>query len=105
FIQRPRWVRGIAFSPDGRSVYSTGLDESLWISDAATGERRHVIKLEDPDRPDTYQGGEAIRLSDDGKTLVVFSSYHRKENTGGPQAEETLITGWDTATRKQLFRR
>src|SRR5262249_37652263 len=91
FIQRPSWVRGIAFSPDGQLLYSTGLDESLWISDTATGKRR-IIKLEDPDRPDTYQWGGAMRLSADGKTLVVFSSYHRKENAGGPQYEETLIT-------------
>src|SRR5262249_10252506 len=64
-----------------------------------------VLKLEDPDRPDTYQWGGHIRLSDDGKTLIVFSSYHLKKDPGVPRPEETLITAWDTATRKQLFRR
>src|SRR5262249_21927507 len=35
----------------------------------------------------------------------TLSHYHRKQNAGGPFNEEILITGWDTATRKQLFRR
>src|SRR5262249_41087047 len=37
--------------------------------------------------------------------LVAFSYYYPKKNQGGPRYEETLITGWDTATHKQLFRR
>ncbi|MBI1914624.1 MAG: sigma-70 family RNA polymerase sigma factor [Planctomycetes bacterium] len=104
-IQRPERVRGIAFSPDGRLLYSTGADDEVWVSDAITGERRHVIKLEDPERPDTYQSAIAMHLFDDGKTLVAFSYYHPKHNQSGQRYEDTLITGWDTATRKQLFRR
>jgi WD40 repeat protein len=104
-IHRPgRWVRDITFSPDGRSLFSTWTDENLWVCDAATGERRHVIKLEDPDRPDTYQSAISMHLSDDGKTLVAFSYYYAKKQPG-PRHEETLITGWDASTRKQLFRR
>jgi RNA polymerase sigma factor (sigma-70 family) len=104
-IPRAQWVRDVAFAPDGRSLFSTWTDENLWVSDAATGERQHVIKLEDPDRPDTYQSALAMHLSADGKTLVAFSSYYPKKNQGGPHYRETLITGWDTSTRKQLFRR
>ncbi len=105
-IRRPnRWVRDVALSPDGRLLYSTWTDDSLWVCDAATGERRHVIKLEDPERPDTYQSAIAMRLSDDGKTLVAFSYYSPKDSQAGQRYQETLITGWDLATRKQLFRR
>src|SRR5437763_1894372 len=43
-----------------------------------------------------------MHLSADGKTLVAFSRYRKK--SGGPNFE-TLITGWDPITRKQLFRR
>jgi RNA polymerase sigma factor (sigma-70 family) len=53
-VHRPsRWVRDIAFSADGLALFSTWTDENLWVNDATTGERRHVIKLEDPERPDT----------------------------------------------------
>jgi RNA polymerase sigma factor (sigma-70 family) len=104
-IQRRQWVRNIAFSRDGSSLFSTWIDENLWISNANTGELQHVLKLEDPDRPDTRQSAISLYQSADGKTLVAFSYYYPKDNQGGPQYQDTLITGWDAATRKQLFRR
>jgi WD40 repeat protein len=105
-IQRqPEWVRDIAFSPDGRLLFATWTDDNLWVCDAATGERQHVLKLEDPDRPDTYQSAISMHLSADGKRLVAFSYYYPRKNQGGPHYQETLITGWDARTRKQLFRR
>jgi RNA polymerase sigma factor (sigma-70 family) len=103
-IQRRQWVRNCAFSPNGRLLFSTGSDEELWVSDAANGERLHVLKIEDPDRPDTYQSVISMYRSRDGKTLVVLSYYYARKNNGGPY-QDTLITGWDTSTRKQLFRR
>jgi hypothetical protein len=45
-----------------------------------------------------------MHLSEDGKTLVSFSHYYAK-NQAGPRYEDTLITGWDISTHKQLFRR
>src|SRR5262249_49779278 len=103
-IHRPgQWVRDIAYSADGRSLFSTWTDENLWVSDAATAEKRHVIKLEDPGKPESYQSAIAMHLSADGKTLVAFSYYYPKKQ-GAPQTfQDTLITGWDTSTRKQLF--
>src|SRR5205807_2509859 len=77
--------------------------EDVWVSDAATGKRQHVIKLDDPGRPDTFQSAVSMQLSADGKTLVTFSHYYSKG--GGPRPLETRITAWDTATRQQLFRR
>lgn len=104
-IRRRGWVRGAVFSPDGRWIYSTSTDDELWISDTATGERKYVIKLEDPERPDTVQDAISMQLSADGKSLVAFSYYYPKKNGAGPNYNETLITGWDAMTRKQLFRR
>jgi WD40 repeat protein len=101
-LQIQRRVRDIAFSADGRALFS--LEGNLWVSDSASGEKQHEIKLHDPDRPDTYQQPDSIYLSADRKTLVAFSHYYPKKN-GGPQNYEKLITGWDTATYKQLFRR
>jgi WD40 repeat protein len=103
-IHRGQWVRDVAFSRDGKSLFSTWTGDDLWINDAATGKLQNAIKLEDPERPDSYQSAISMRLSEDGKTLVVFSYYYSKKNAG-PRHEETLITGWDAATRKQLFRR
>jgi RNA polymerase sigma factor (sigma-70 family) len=104
-IQRsPKWVRDYAFSADGRSLFSTWTDENLWVSDAATGKLQQVIKLEDPDRPDTYQSAISMHISDDDERLVAFSYYYGKKQAG-LRYEDTLITGWDPSTRRQLFRR
>ncbi len=104
-IHRDRSVRRVEFSRDGRSLFSTWTDENLWISDAATGEQQHLIKLEDPERPETYQSAWSMHLSADGKTLVALSYYYAKKNGTGANYDDTLITGWDPITRKQLFRR
>jgi len=101
----PEWERGVAFSPDGRSLYTAWTDENVWVCDAATGERRHVLKIEDPERPDTRPSPLCMQLSGDGKKLVAFSHYIPKNKKEGIRRDSMLITGWDTATRKQLFRR
>jgi WD40 repeat protein len=103
-IYRDRSVRRVEYSRDGRFLYSAWSGQDLWISDAATGERQHVITLEDPERPETYQAASSLELTADGKKLIAFSSYYARKN-GGPHYRDTLITGWDTETRKQLFRR
>src|SRR5262249_5512609 len=51
------------------------------------------------------QSAISMSLSEDGKTLIAFSYYYPKKNGAGQRYEETLITAWDAATRKQLLRR
>jgi WD40 repeat protein len=104
-VRRPfRWDRGHAFSADGRSLFSGWDDDQVHVSDAATGRTWHVLKMEDPDRPETRQSGMDLFLSDDRRTLVAVSYYYpRREGEG--MTGEMLLTGWDAATRKQLFRR
>ncbi len=103
-IKRRQWVRNGLFSADGRQLFSAWTDDQVWVSDSRTGARQHVLKLEDPDRPDTYQSALSMTLSADGKTLITLSSYYAK-NQAGPRYQDTLITGWDTSTRKLHFRR
>jgi WD40 repeat protein len=103
-IRRGAWVRNCAFSADGKVVYSCWSNDELDFSDAATGRRLHALKLDDPDRPGTQQSGLKMHLSDDGKTLVAFSDTSSK-TTDVRVDRALLVTGWDTATRKQLFRR
>ena len=102
-IGRGGMARDCAFSTDGRSLFTTWSNDQLCVYDAASGERQHVIKLEDPERPDTYQSVISMYQSSDGKTLVVLSYYYARKNNRTNNA--TLITGWDASTRKQLFRR
>jgi WD40 repeat protein len=104
-IRRGGMARDVAFSPDGRWLFSAWADDNVWVSNARTGARRHVIKLEDPERPDTTQSAISMRLSDDGKTLVAVSYYYPRKNGGGPLEQARLVTGWDASTRRQLFRR
>jgi hypothetical protein len=103
-IRRGGWARNCVFSADGRRLFCAWTDDKIWVCDARTGERQHVLRLEDPDRPDSSQSGLSMHLSADGKTLVAFSSYYQKQD-GGRRYQETLITGWDTSTLKQVFRR
>jgi RNA polymerase sigma factor (sigma-70 family) len=102
-IHRGGWVGACAFSADGRSLFSCWTDDKLCVSDVAGGQELFALKLEDPDRPDTEQSGAYLYLSDDRKTLVALSYYEAKK--GGGFIPELLVTGWDTTTRKQLFRR
>jgi RNA polymerase sigma factor (sigma-70 family) len=85
----------VAFSADGRTLYSCGTSDKLYFDDAASGRASHVVSLEDPDRPKTRQSGLRLCLSDDRARLIVFSAddTHR----------EMLVTGWDVGTRKRLF--
>jgi hypothetical protein len=86
------------------SLFSGWDDDQVHVSDAATGRTLHVLKMEDPDRPETRQMGMDLVLSDDGRALVARSYYYpRREGEG--MTGEMLLTGWDAATRKQLFRR
>lgn len=104
-IHRPgHWVRRAEFSRDGQWLFSTWTSDEVWIYQGTTGERHGVMKLEDPERPDTSQEGWSMHLSADGKTLVALSHYLMKK-AGGPHYDDALLTSWDTATRKQVVRR
>jgi RNA polymerase sigma factor (sigma-70 family) len=103
-VRRGGWVRGCAFSRDGRTLLSCWGGDILDVSDVSSGRQLHTMKLDDPDRPGTEQSGLNMYLSLDRKTLVAFSDTTARK-TGAPVARSLLVTGWDTTTRKQLFRR
>jgi RNA polymerase sigma factor (sigma-70 family) len=104
-LPRRGMARDGLFSADGRSLIASWSSGPPALIDAATGQQQHVFPLEDPDRPDTDQSIVYSRLSDDGKTLTAFSFYYPKDNGPLPRDDDTLITAWDVATRKQLFQR
>jgi RNA polymerase sigma factor (sigma-70 family) len=101
-IRRGEWVRGAAFSADGKSLFSCWAGDQVVVYDASTGRQLHTLRMDDPARKDLRQSGLTMRLSADRKTLVAFSDgYKGKE---GPENSE-LMTAWDAATRKQTFQR
>lgn len=102
-IKQPGMTRRCAFSEDGKTLWASWSYGGLGLYDAATGQQRHVIKLEDPDQPDTYQSVISTYQSRDSKKLIALSYYYERKTNRMRNA--TLITGWDTSTRKELFRR
>ncbi len=97
-ISRDGWARDSAFSADGRTLYSCWLDDKLHFDDAADGRELHALKVFDPERAKTTPSGLLLHLSDDRARLTVF-------HTDDDRGMDMLVTGWDTATRKQIFRR
>jgi WD40 repeat protein len=63
FTEHHDEIRGVAFSPDGRSIASTGLGADVKVWDAATGQRRARL------------GGDAVVFAlawhPDGQRLAV----------------------------------
>jgi WD40 repeat protein len=102
-VRRGEGVRACAFSADGRVLFSCWDGGQLCFHDAATGRLLHAVKLEDPEQPDTDQSGMHMYLCDGGKTLVALSHYSARKADRPIRA--FLVTGWDTTSRKQLFRR
>ena len=80
-------VVDVAFSPDGRRIVTAQLDGSTVIWDAATGERRHVLKGHGP-------GVRGVAYSPDGWRIASNSGCEGE--IMGVSSNETMI--WDATT-------
>jgi RNA polymerase sigma factor (sigma-70 family) len=95
----PRSVLGCGFSADGQTLFSCW-DDKLIVSDSATGREVHAWKPNDPDKPTEDRQAIGMYLSEDRRKLIAFGRIP------DPRAKpDCWLIGWDTATRKQLFRR
>jgi WD40 repeat protein len=97
-----RWPA--ALSSDGRAIFCSRFNDGMVdVADALTGQTLYELKVEDPDHPKAEQRLHHLHLSADGRTLVALSAFDLERGENG--SEGTLVTGWDTATRKVVFRR
>jgi RNA polymerase sigma factor (sigma-70 family) len=103
-IKRPpqNWVRDIALSPDGRTLYSAWVDGTVWVSNAQSGVKLYDLQIDVPDEPAAAPFPLSLQLSADGSRLVVFSGAFPQK---GGDYKGVLVTEWDTATRQQIYRR
>lgn len=76
------WVTGIAFSPDGKRVYTASDDDTLRIWDAASGRMLKTIQTDSA-------GVTSLAISRSGKRLVTGHW-------------DSTVAVWDAATGKQL---
>src|SRR5262249_29874876 len=79
-------VRGVAFSPDGKSVWACSEDGRVALHDAATGKVRASLALEDGNKC------LALAVSPDGKRILLGGArVPAKGRDGHPNLE---FAGW-----------
>jgi RNA polymerase sigma factor (sigma-70 family) len=101
-----RYVRNVAFSPDGNTLVAAQSKGLLQFWDVATGKEQRTVQLHDPDRKYHPALGSLnvyfyqLHLSPDGKHV---SSLERMfDRAGGRVGESTRLVLWEVATRKPL---
>jgi WD40 repeat protein/serine/threonine protein kinase len=86
-------ITRVAFSPDGKRIYSAGTDETMKVWNApASGE------------PASFEGSLTLRLSPDGQRLAELFVPSLDAHKNPPKGAAILlgVRVWDTATWKEL---
>jgi len=84
-------VRAVFFTPDGQRLVTAGLDKSIRIWDANSGECLRTIRM--PVGPGREGAIQSAALSPDGKTLAVAGSTYKENNDAVMIYQVSLETG------------
>jgi WD40 repeat protein len=90
-----RWVRCVAFSPDGKLLASGSLDRSLRIWEAKTGQCLHIIKGEDEFWSIAFSpSGRTLASGNSDKTVQIWdvNSGHCLQTLQGHTDEVYSVT-------------
>jgi WD40 repeat protein len=84
-------VRGVAFTPDSRTIVTAAQDRTVRLWDVATGDLVRVIRLPVP----AWVGGElyCLAMAPDGKTIAVAGRVNDQGRDGSPIYVIDLETG------------
>jgi RNA polymerase sigma factor (sigma-70 family) len=94
-----------SFAADGRTLLACWVDQLL-LADAATGRTLHVLEAREADSRESPPLWNAFLSLDGRKALVLENLADPDAMLGGQEFRgEWRLTGWDTSTRKQQFRR
>jgi RNA polymerase sigma factor (sigma-70 family) len=89
-------VRGVAFSPDGKSVWACSQDGRVLVWDSATGEARDGLR----DDGCKYL---AMALSPDGKRLLIGGTTDAVKGEGGRKTETGWMAMYSTALNELIW--
>jgi WD40 repeat protein/serine/threonine protein kinase len=91
-------VTGVDWSPDGTRVASTGIDNTVHIWDAATGDTLRVINLPEGITGNIYDWGLAVKWSPDGNELLTITGDRYLLGS-----QDYDLTIWDVSTGQQVM--
>ena len=78
FRNNGRWTFDIAFSPDGKTLASSGL-EGIWLRDAHSGEHLHTLTwYRDSSRTLAFSPDGSILVSGGSATLRLWDAHTGK---------------------------
>jgi WD40 repeat protein len=114
-VGKGKYLTACTFSRDGKSLFVCGGDQRLQQVDVHSGTllEEFSINASYPfvrnahgnEQTEDHAVELALSLSADGKSLVAVSKHLSIDHATAIRKDYLLVSGWDIAMRKRLFRR